>query len=226
MADMYHIDLEEYSLDRFRRDLESRDVTKSRRSLKEDIPGKFSVLEAQGIHNLSQLKEALKTKNKLKAFSEVSGLPEDYLVLLKREVGSYTPNPFNLSKVPGADPQVVNKLAMAGIKNTRHLFDRGLTKVDRAVLAEQTGISEPEMLEMMRIADLGRIWGVGPVFARIILEAGYDSARAVAHANLDEMYTSGNQINQEKGYTHIMASKSEVGMCIQYACQLPIVVEY
>ena len=226
MKDNYHIDLDSYSLDKFRQDLESREVTKSRRLLKENIPKNFAHMEAQGITNLQQLSDALKTKQKLAAFSQATGLPEDYLVLLKREVGSYTPNPFNMSKVPATDPEVINKFEAIGIKNTRHLFDRGQTRSEREQLSRQTGLPESVVLEMVRIADLARIWGVGPFFTRILYEAGYDSVEAVADADLDKMYQKVNQINKERGYTSIMASKGEVGMCIQYAKQLPLVVEY
>lgn len=226
MKDNYHIDLESYSLDKFRQDLETREVTKSRRLLKEDIPENFALLDAQGITNLQQLSDALKTKVKLGEFSRQSGLAQDYLVLLKREVGSYTPNPFNLSKVPATDPEVIAKFEAIGIKNTRHLFDRGQTKAEREQLSSQTGLPESVVLEMVRIADLGRIWGVGPFFTRILYAAGYDSVQAVADADLDKMYQEVNQINKERGYTTIMASKGEVGMCIQYAKLLPQVVEY
>jgi len=222
----YHIDLESYRLDKFRQDLESREVTRSRRLLKEDIPGNFVILEGQGIRSLQQLSDALKTKKKLEEFSRASGLSEDYLVLLKREVGSYTPKPFNLSKVPATDPEVSDKFEAVGIKNTRHLFDRGQTRLERAQLSRQTGLPESAVLEMMRIADLSRIWGVGPFFTRILYEAGYESVQAVAGADLDKMYQEVNQVNKEKGYTPIMASKGEVGMCIDYAKLLPVAVEY
>ena len=69
MADRYHIDLGDYSLGRFRNDLETRYVTPSRASLKEDIPERFARIEAQGITNLGQLCDVLKTKKKLADFS-------------------------------------------------------------------------------------------------------------------------------------------------------------
>lgn len=226
MKDNYHIDLESYSLDKFRNDLETREVTKSRKPLKEDIPQRFALIKAQGIENLQQLSDALKSKKKLAEFSRASGLPQDYLVLLKREVGSYTPKPFNLSKVPATDPEVISKFETLGIKNTRHLFDHGQTSSERAQLSHQTGLPESAVLEMVRIADISRIWGVGPFFTRILYEAGYDSVQAVAEADLDKMYVEVNQINKERGYTSIMASKGEVGMCIDYAKLLPLAVEY
>ena len=226
MADRYHIDLGDYSLGRFRNDLETRYVTPSRASLKEDIPERFARIEAQGITNLGQLSDVLKTKKKLADFSVQSGLPVDYLVLLRREVNSYQPKPFNLTKVPEVDQENLAKLEPLGIKNTRQMFQQGRTREDRAVLEDKSGIPAEELLELVRLADLARIWGVGPVFTRILLEAGYGSVAAVAEADLEVMYKKVNQLNRDRKYTPIMASQSEVGMCIDYARILPKVVEF
>jgi hypothetical protein len=43
----------------------------------------------------------LKTPNKAKKFAAQSGLPEDYVLILRREVYSYLPKPVNLDKFPG-----------------------------------------------------------------------------------------------------------------------------
>jgi len=225
MNDDYHIDLEEYSLEMFQHDLETRYITPSRASLKEDIPGRFALIQAQGIANLGQLTGALKTTKKIEDFSARSGLPLDYLVLLRREVNSYLPKPFDLAKVPGVNLDHIAALASADIKTTRQMFQHGITRAGRSELAAQTGISESGLLELARLSDLARIWGVGPVFTRILLEAGYDSVARVAGADLGVMYAEVNRLNREKKYTPIMASQQEVGMCIEYARILPQVLE-
>jgi hypothetical protein len=226
MDDKYYINLDEYRLDMLKYDLQNRYLTPSRASLRERIPEKFALIEAQGITNLGQLIDALKTRKKLEVFSALSGLPVDYLVLLRREVNSYLPKPFDLKKVPEVDPQSLAKLESLGIKNTSQMFQRGRTRAGRAELEDQSGLSKAAVLEMVRLSDLARIWGVGPIFARILLEAGYDSVAGVAEASLEAMYEELNQLNRMKKYTPIMASLQEVGMCIEYAKILPKVVEY
>ncbi|MFA9404160.1 MAG: DUF4332 domain-containing protein, partial [Anaerolineales bacterium] len=61
MNDQYHIDLEEYSLNKFKNNLKSRDMIPSRVSLKDDLDERFKILEINGINNLKELIEELKT---------------------------------------------------------------------------------------------------------------------------------------------------------------------
>jgi len=221
----YSIDLEQYSLAKFKSDLQSRELTPSRKELKQSIPESFDILGSMGIKNLQDIIYALKTKKKLEEFSKASGLPEDYLVLLKREANSYQPKPFNLNKIPGLDEGDLVRLKTNGIKNTRHLFHLGKTLYDRSKLSGQSGIPEDALLEMVKLSDLARIWGVGPVFARIFYDAGYDSVERVAGANPTQVYEEVVQLNKQVGYTRIMPSPIEVGMCIDYARLLPKTME-
>jgi hypothetical protein len=96
MADPYHIDLERFSLERFRHSLETGEVLPGRRILKEKIAEHFKILESMGIRNLEDLIQALKSSKKLEQFSKKSGLPQDYLVILRREANSHIPKPVNL----------------------------------------------------------------------------------------------------------------------------------
>jgi len=45
MADPYHIDLEQFSLERFRQTLETADLSPGRRVLQENLSERFAVLE-------------------------------------------------------------------------------------------------------------------------------------------------------------------------------------
>ena len=64
MNDQYQIDLEKYSLQKFKNNLQSRDMIPSRVSLKDELNARFRVLENNGITNLKELIDALKTKQK------------------------------------------------------------------------------------------------------------------------------------------------------------------
>jgi hypothetical protein len=82
MEKRYHIDLEVYTLQKFKRNLESRDMIPSRVILKEDLDERFEKLEISGITNLKQLIDALKTKRKIELFSKQTGLSIEYLTIL------------------------------------------------------------------------------------------------------------------------------------------------
>ena len=89
MAEQYHVDLERFSLEKFRRILETGEVLPSRKILKEKIPERFAILRAMGVRNLKELIDALSTKKKIEQFAQESGLPQDYLEILKRQTGIY-----------------------------------------------------------------------------------------------------------------------------------------
>jgi len=151
MKDDYHINLEKYHLDRFKDELRESELIPSRRILKDDIETRFKVLEDKSIQNLQDLANVLKTPKKTREFAKESGLPEDYLLILRREVNSYTPKPVNLDKFPGVEKDTVSKLQNAGIKNTAHLFKRVKTPEDRNKLAAELEIPSEEVLELTKL---------------------------------------------------------------------------
>ena len=226
MADQYHIDLERFSLERFKRILGTSELLPGRRGLKEKIIERFGILESMGISNLKELIAALGTKKKVERFAQESGLPKEYLVVLRREANSYVPKPFNLRGVPGVDPVHIERLSAIGIKNTKHLFERARSRSDRAGLARLAEVPSSDILELVKLSDLARIGGVGPVFARLLYEAGADTLEKFLERSPDELLERLHVINQEKEYTRIMPSLKDIAYCIETARELPKVVEY
>jgi hypothetical protein len=127
----YYIDLNGISIDQYQEILRAADLLPSRMILKENIDEIFGLITEQGIATVADLQQALKNKNRLQCFSQQSGIPEDYLKILIREVNSYQPRPNKLSDFPGVAADVVHKLERAGIKNTMQLFDRVLTGLSK-----------------------------------------------------------------------------------------------
>jgi hypothetical protein len=64
MKNDYHINLEKYSLDKFKKDLEESKLIPSRKILKEDISNRFRVFKDNDIINLQDLVNVLKTPKK------------------------------------------------------------------------------------------------------------------------------------------------------------------
>lgn len=226
MKNDYHIDLEKYSLDKFKKDLEESKLIPSRKILKEDISNRFRVLKDNDIFNLQDLVNVLKTPKKAKEFAEKSGLSEDYVLILRREVNSYTPNPVNLDKFPGLNTDTITKLNDAGIKNTAHLFKKIKTPEDRETLASELDIPPKEILELAKLTDLVRIKWVGPIFARIFLDSGTDTALKISQADAKPLYKDLVKINQEKSYTKGNFIESDVELCIKVADMVPKVIQF
>ena len=64
MKNDYHINLEKYSLDKFKKDLEESKLIPSRKILKKDISNRFRVFKDNDIINLQDLVNVLKTPKK------------------------------------------------------------------------------------------------------------------------------------------------------------------
>ena len=173
MADSYYIDTSKYSLKKMKKDLLGRDLILSRQPLKDGLEINFQILEREGIHSLSELITALKNKPRIGEFSSRSGISEEYLILLCREANSYLPNPVPLNKFSGIESRDIEKLAAAGIKNSRHLFEKTEPELDK--LPDEIGISPNTLSELVGLADLVRAYGVGPSFARILYDTGIHS---------------------------------------------------
>lgn len=82
MANQYHMNLEKFSLDKFKQILKAEEMLPARQILKEDIEERFEILASMGVHNLRDLIDALKTRQKVKDFAQRSGLSLEYLVIL------------------------------------------------------------------------------------------------------------------------------------------------
>lgn len=206
MKEQYNIDLEKYSLQRFQASLRKRDLIPSRVILKEGIEEKFEILSDNGIENLKSLIGELKTKQKIELFSKKSGLSIDYLTILKREASSYIPNPVRLKDFPGIDSEVIKALEEMGIKNTKHLFKTVKIKGKIDELSQSTTISLEKLNELASLSDLARLYGVGPVFARIIYDVGINSVETFSRYKAEDfirIYESKTQKRADFGVNDI-----------------------
>jgi hypothetical protein len=186
MKEQYFIDLEKYSLQRLKSSLQKREMIPSRVILKEKIEERFTILDANGIKNLKSLIDILKTKQKIAIFSNISGLSIDYLTILKREASSYLPNPIGLKKFPGTDSKNIEALENIGIKNTKQLFNQVKIMEEIDPFSNSTSIPTEKLNELISLSDLARLYGVGPVFARIIYDVGIDSVKTFIEYSAEE----------------------------------------
>jgi hypothetical protein len=226
MVGQYDMDLTQFSLGRFQHVLETGNLLPSEQILAEDMVERFAVLSSMGISNLQDLTHRLSTKKKLAQFAEESGLPSKYLVVLRRRAGTYAPKPVGLIKFPGIDHAHVERLAAEGIKHSKHLFERAISRKDRAELAAQADVPEDALLELVKLSDLVRAAYVGPVYARILYEAGADTLAKLAESEADELLARMIAVNEEQQITKAAMPDEDLGPWLETVKLIPQVIEY
>lgn len=226
MADEYYIDLESISLDDYKKKLTATEIVPSRQILQEKTAERFRCLQKLGIGNLQDCLTALKTAEKVKQLSEASGLSEDYLLTLRREINSFHPKPIQFSKIPMINENVLKKLESAGVKNTKQLFNKARTIQEREVFSRLTGISADELLELIKLTDLSRIKWIGPIFTRMFFESGVDTAEKVSRAKAADLFKRLKAINEKHGFTRANFIENDLRIAIDVAKDVPKNVEY
>jgi hypothetical protein len=221
MGNQYHINIKKYSLQKFKKNLESRDMIPSRVSLKNDLDERFKILETNSITNLKELIDRLKTKPEIKQFSIDTGLTIEYLTLIKREAKSYLPNPVRLDKFSGIPSKYVIRLEAEGLKNTRQLFNKAKDKNGRERISQRIEIPIEILNELVGLSDLTRAYGVGPVFARIIYDVGIKSINEFIKRSAEDFIKLYDEKEQKKANFGI----NEIQFSLELAKELDIAVE-
>jgi hypothetical protein len=159
----------------------------------------------------------LSTRTKVLEFSRQSGLSTDYLVLLKREAGSYLAKPFPLSDFPGIPFEYLELLKSRELKDTRDFFEQVSAGQQQAELSSSTGIPVYRLKEIYSLCDLSRITGVGGIFARVLYEAGIRSPEEYASAEVQEVLEHCRHIIQKYGYPAGKLGVKDMQYGINYA---------
>ncbi len=225
MKPKYFIDIEKISLAKYLKILEKSELLPGRRILYEKTKERFELLTKQGITNLLMLVDALESSDKIKQLSKKTTIPVDYLTILKREVRRFLPKPVSLKDFPGIDKSLIAELNDRGIRNTLQLLEHCDTRKKRTTLSTEIEIPVSALKELTKLADLSRIWGVGPIFCRIFYETGTDTVEKVAHASAKKLYEELSEINKIKKYTKAKFTIKDVALCIDIADSLPKTIE-
>ncbi len=222
----FNIDFETITLDALEQLLLESNLVPSRMILKEHADSYFELLRGQKIPNVHELYQALKKKKGLSELADQTGIPEEYLTVLAREIKGYIRKPIKLVEFPGLDSDTVTRLAKEGIVNALHLFDRVLTAESRDALASQTGIEKDELLMATKLVDLSRIRWVNHTFSYALYEAGFDTAEKAATADPQDMYEKIKKLNEERKLFPAHIGVNDMKRCIEAAQLVPFDIEY
>lgn len=200
----YNMDLNCISINDYKTLLKSSNLLPGRRILLRNIDDNFSEFENRGLENVADLKKALSSPQKIASLSTDSGISEDYLIILKREMGSLEQKPVPIADYPGLDPSLISALKEAGVKTSKDYFESGRNDSE----------------ELYCLCDLVRINGVGAVAAKVFYEAGYKSVPDVAYADAAVMLERVTNINKAKNYYKANLGIKDMQFCIDFVSLL------
>ena len=133
---------------------------------------------------------------------------------------------YKVEEIEGIGPVLGEKLRAAGINTVNKLLEKAATKKQRQSLAEETGISEKQILKFTNMADLFRLNGVGQEYAELLEVAGVDTVPELAQRNAANLTAKMEEVNEAKNLTRKTPSATEVEKWIAQAKELPRVIEY
>jgi predicted flap endonuclease-1-like 5' DNA nuclease len=133
---------------------------------------------------------------------------------------------YKVEEIEGIGPVLGEKLRAAGINTVDKLLEKAATKKQRQSLAEETGISEKQILKFTNMADLFRLNGVGQEYAELLEVAGVDTVPELAQRNAANLTAKMEEVNEAKNLARKTPSVLEVEKWIAQAKELPRVIEY
>ncbi|MFC1569833.1 DUF4332 domain-containing protein, partial [bacterium] len=134
--------------------------------------------------------------------------------------GSVHPSPVSLDKFPGVSVDVVKKLESAGIKNSKQLFHLIKNPDEKKQLIESAQISTETLHEVAGLSDLVRLYGVGPVFSRILYDIGIRSVKAFMSYSPEAIVQRYEDVTKKKADF----SARDVSYSLELAKELEIVM--
>ncbi len=112
----------------------------------------------------------------------------------------------NIKEIEGIGPAIGTKLEKAGITTTEALLKEGASKSGRKAMAEESGLSESQVLEFVNMADLMRIKGVGAEFAELLKASGVDTIKELRTRNAENLHQKLEETNAAKSLTRKVPS--------------------
>jgi len=197
--------------------LKKQNLLPGRKILLENLEENFHRMAATGIHNLAELKNNISSTQRLFAFAAKTGVSENYLTILKREMGSLEQKPVLISDFPGISANTVSILLNKGIRTSKDVYNLEINRGNISAASREMGIVEGDLQELSSLCDLARINGIGAIAARTIYEGGYKSIVEIAHAKAAELLESMNAVNASRQYYKVKLGEKDMQFVIDAA---------
>lgn len=132
---------------------------------------------------------------------------------------------FSLKEFVDVDKNTVEKLAVEGIKDAAKLLKTAFDKKSVEILSEKTGITEEQIVKLVKLADLSRLNGVKGIRAVLYYNSGFDTLEKIGESAPEEMI-EGTKIYIEKtGFKGIPPWEKEARETIKMAKRLEKIID-
>jgi predicted flap endonuclease-1-like 5' DNA nuclease len=129
--------------------------------------------------------------------------------------------------VEGIGPVATEKLKAAGVDTTDELLSRAGGRAGRSRLAQESGLSETQILEWVNHADLMRLDGVGSEYADLLEAAGVDSGAELVQRNAANLAQTFLELDAARpNWIRQIPGEATVAGWIEQARALPSVVSH
>lgn len=133
--------------------------------------------------------------------------------------------PFKLRNFQGANLDLIEKLADMGIHSVDDMLQQGKTRKQREDIASKTGVTQGEILELAKLADLTRLGAVKAVRARLYYDAGFDTIAKIAEVTADELIKVTSEFIERTGFKGIPPLPKEAENAVKTARNLSVGLE-
>ncbi len=174
---MFSTELSKIKIKDFKDTLQNISLKPSKQILLKDIDEKFKIISSMKVKNLKDLHELLKNRDEYPQLANKLNVPENYLVLLNREVENYIAESIPLKKLKVFSNIEIEDLTDFGIENTQELYEKTAKKDDRDRISSGACIDEKKIIKGLQLADLTRINGIGLIYAKVLLKMGITSKK-------------------------------------------------
>ncbi|NTV92411.1 MAG: DUF4332 domain-containing protein [Chlorobiaceae bacterium] len=132
----------------------------------------------------------------------------------------------DLAALEGISEAQALRLIKAGIKSLDQLLLKGVDRKGRKMLADETSLSEDEVLTLVNRADLARIKGIGVHYSELLEIAGVDTVPELAQRNAVNLMLKLQDVNKSKKLVQQLPTADQVKDWVQQAKNLRRMVTY
>jgi hypothetical protein len=134
--------------------------------------------------------------------------------------------PFKLKDFVGIPTEVISKLKGAGLHNIYQLLGAGSTDMLRRDLSQQLDIPLHVIVELVKMCDLARIFGLKAIRARLYHDSGVDTIDKMSSMNPEELIQLTRSYIKKNNFNGIPPTPKEAEYTIKEAKSASRIVEW